>query len=197
MTQKYMALRDRRLQGGVPAHQHLAIENTGPATPLRGAFNHIRAYAGSGKIHTLFILCHGYAGENLRLQVSADAGGMGLQLGREGVMHANVGQWGHIKSKVSNIVVYACAAADTEPGNQYTAADGRYLMGALALSTGADVYASNRIQWYSTYNGLRNGAFNFSDWEGDLYRFPANTGQGAIVASAPVELTAVLNGTAL
>ena len=196
MTQKYMAVRDRRLRGGIPAHAHLAIQNTDASTTLRGLFHHVIAYAGSGKIHSLFVLCHGYAGLNPRLHVSADAGGMGLQLGREGVMHSNVAQWSHIKNKVGNIVIYACAAADTERGSENTTADGRYLMGALALHTNADVYASNRIQWYSTYSGLRNGAFDFNAWEGDLYRFRASTGQGSVVASVPVEFTAVLNGTA-
>jgi hypothetical protein len=121
---------------------------------------------------------------------------MGLQLGTEGLLHSNVGLWGQIKNKVSNIVIYACAAADTEPGNENTTADGKYLMGALALTTNADVYASDRIQWYLTYKGLHNGAHNFGTWEGTLYKFPAQTGMGTAVASVPVELTAVLNGTA-
>jgi hypothetical protein len=196
MTQNYMAVRDKRLQGGVPARPHLAIQNTDATTPLRGVFNHINAYARLGKIHSLFVLCHGYAGENDRLNFSADAGGMGLELGREDVTHANVGQWANIKNKVSNIVVYSCAAADTEPGNENTDADGRYLMGALALCTNADVYAADRIQWFGTYRDLPNGAFDFGAWEGDLYKFSANTGQGIVVASVPVEFTDVLNGTA-
>jgi hypothetical protein len=196
MTQRYMAVRDRRLMGGVPAHAHLAIQNTDAKTSVKGVLHQISAHAGAGKFHTLFILCHGYAGANLHLNVSADAGGMGLQLGKEGLLHSNVGLWGQIKNKVSNIVIYACAAADTEPGNENTKADGKYLMGALALTTNADVYASDRIQWYLTYKGLHNGAYNFGTWEGQLYKFPAQTGMGTAVASVPVELTAVLNGTA-
>ena len=191
-----MAIHDRRLQGGVPHRDHLAIANTDATTPLRSVFNRIRVFAAGGKIDALFILCHGYAGTNPRLRISADVGGMGLALGCEGVTHANVAQWAQIRGKARSIVIYACAAADTEPGNQYTRADGRYLMGALALHTNADVYAANRIQWYGTYGGLRNGAINFGRWEGDIYRFSGNTGAGAMVRLVPVELNAVLRGAA-
>ena len=196
MPQRYMAVRDKRLMGGVPAHAHLAIYNTDATVPIRNVLNSINSYATAGKIHTLFILCHGYAGQNPRLHVSADAGGMGLQLGKEGLLHSNVAQWGHVKGKITNIVIYACAAADTQLGNEFTVADGRYLMGSLALSTNADVYASDRIQWYLTHKGLRNGAFNFGAWEGQLLKFSGSTGQGSAVAGVPVELTSVLTGTA-
>ena len=92
-----------------------------------------------GKISGIFVLCHGYAGEIPRQQVCADAGGMGLQLGRDDVVHANVALWTAIQGCAENIVVYACAAGDTEPGSQGTTADGAYLMGALAIHTGATV----------------------------------------------------------
>ena len=39
------------------------------------------------------------------------AGGEGLQLGADGLMHANVARWSAIAGKVSNIVVYSCGAA--------------------------------------------------------------------------------------
>jgi len=180
----------------VPARAHLAIYNTDATTPIRNVLNSITSYAGGGKIHTLFILCHGYAGENSRLRVSMDAGGMGLELGKEGLLHSNVDQWRQVRNKMENIVVYACAAADTQLGNELTKADGRYLMGALALQTNADVYAADSIQWYETYKGLRNGAFKFADWEGQLLKFSASTGMSVPVASVPDELTAVLHGTA-
>ena len=105
----------------------------------------------------MFVLCHGYAGVDKRANVSADAGGMGLQLGKEGVRHSNVSMWRSIRGKVRNIVVMACAAGDTEPGNVGSTADGRYLMGALAIHAGADIFASNRIQWYFTFRNLTHG----------------------------------------
>lgn len=194
MVRRYMAVRDKRLMGGVPAHAHLAICNTDETTPIRNVFNSIKSYAGGGTIHTLFVLCHGYAGVNPRLRVSMDAGGMGLELGKEGLLHSNVEQWRQVRNKIENIVVYACAAANTEPGNELTTADGRYLMGSLALNTNAEVYASDRIQWYETYKGLRNGAFNFAHWEGRLLRFSPAKPKPDAVAKAPVELTEVLSG---
>jgi hypothetical protein len=183
--------------GGVPARPNLSIHNLDESIPLRGALNHIVAEAGHApthKIDALFILCHGYAGENTRMGVCADAGGMGLQLGRDGVTQSNVGQWVRIRSKVDNIIVYACAAADRQPGNEYTRADGRYLMGALAVSTNADVYAADKIQWYWTFKGLRNGAFDFGAWDGQLYKFDRTLGQASAVASAPFDLAKVLAG---
>lgn len=122
----------------------------------------------------MFIMCHGYAGQNERAQMSMDAGGMGLQLGRENVLHENVSLWSAIKNRVENIVVYSCAASNTESGNEGTAADGRYLMGALAIVTNASVFAADRIQWYNTYKGLANGRFEWGAWEGRLLAFPAN-----------------------
>jgi hypothetical protein len=95
-----------------------------------------------------------------------DAGGMGLQLGREDLTHSNVSAWRAIKDTTSNIVVFSCAAANTEKGNEGTRADGRYLMGALAVHTNATVYAADRIQWYH-----KRHVIDFGGWEGTLLRF--------------------------
>jgi hypothetical protein len=194
----YVALRDRRLKGGVPARPHLYIINTDGSTPLRTAFGGINSAArASGTIHTLFILCHGYAGSNPRLGVCMDAGGMGLQLGQENVLHNNVRMWMAIRNRVQNIVVYACAAADTEPGNEGTRADGRYLMGALAIHTNANVYAADRIQWYGTANNNPKGAFNFGAWEGQLWYFPpSGAPPSPLAGSPPAEFDDVIAGTA-
>jgi hypothetical protein len=193
----YMALRDRRLQGGVPARPSLRIANVDGNTPLSSAFGSITAAARSGgRINTLFIFCHGYAGSNRNAQMSMDAGGMGLQLGRENVLHTNVGMWTSIRNKVDNIVVYSCAASNTEQGNQGTTADGKYLMGALALHTNATVFAADRIQWYSTYNGASNGRFEFGEWEGQLWEFPPDGTSPIPRDNAPVEFSDVMAGTA-
>jgi hypothetical protein len=192
----YLALRDRRLEGGVPYRSHLAIVNTDASTPLNQAFTKIRAAGGRSKIHSMFILCHGYAGANARARVSCDAGGMGLQLGREGMLHGNVARWTSIVDKVENIVVYSCAAADTQPGNEGTTADGRYLMGALAIHTNANVFAADRIQWYHTLRGLSNGRFEFGDWEGQLMHFPPDGSTPTPVTAPPVEFADVMAGTA-
>lgn len=193
----YLALRDRRLAGGVPARGNLHIVNTSASIPLGNAFAQINsASKASGKIDTMFVFCHGYAGQNAAANVSMDAGGEGLQLGREGVFHRNVARWNAIANKVTNIVIYACAAANTEPGNQGTTADGRYLMGAIAIHTNANVYAADRIQWYSTYNGLANGRYEFGEWEGQLLYFPPSGAPPTVVASPPVEFADVMSGSA-
>jgi len=191
---KYVALRDRRLAGGVPARPKLAIVNTDKTTSLTHAFRAISANAGRGRIDSLFILCHGYAGYNKRARISVDAGGMGLQLGTEEVRHENVAMWTAVRDKVTNIVIYACGAADTQPGNRGTSADGRYLMGALALHTNATVYAADLIQWYDTYKGLENGAYEFGAWEGNLLRFKPDGCSIDRVPRAPTELADVFGG---
>jgi len=117
---------------------------------------------------------------------------MGLQLGREGLRQSNVNQWMQIKNKVRNIVIYACAAADTQLGNENTEADGKYLMGALALCINADVFAADQIQYYYTHSNMRNGAFDFRGWEGNLFKFSANNGLGMTTNKAPVELAQLL-----
>lgn len=125
-----------------------------------------------------------------------DAGGMGLELGREDVTHTNVAMWSAIAGKVDNIVVYSCGAGDTQPGNEGTTADGRYLMGALAIHANANVYAADKIQWYGTFNDLSNGRYEFGAWEGTLYKFPPSGNPPTIVARPPVEFTDVMMGSA-
>lgn len=192
----YVALHDRRLEGGVPNRPRLGIINTNETVGLHSAFMQIHGFARWGRIHSLFILCHGYAGENTRARVCMDAGGMGLELGKEDVLHANVSQWTAIKNKVENIVIYACGAGDTQRGNEGTDADGRYLMGALAIHTNATVYAADKIQWYDTYKGLKDGRFDFGDWEGQLWAFPSNGSSPVPVQGAPVEFSDVMSGIA-
>jgi hypothetical protein len=193
----YIALRDRRLMGGVPARPHLSIINTDASTPLATVFHKINAVArAAGGVQTMFVLCHGYAGSNDARRVSMDAGGMGLELAKEDVLHSNVALWQAIRGRVFNLVVYACAAADTQPGNEGTDADGRYLMGALAIHTNATVYAADRIQWYGTYNNAANGRYDFGAWEGQLWRFPPDGTPPIKMARAPVELADVMAGSA-
>jgi hypothetical protein len=120
---------------------------------------------------------------------------MGLELGAEDLLHSNVGRWGAIKGRTRNIVVYACAAANTLPENVGTDADGRYLMGALAIHTGAHVYAGDLIQWYTTHAGLTNGRFEFGSWEGQLWHFSPTGGNASIVAAPPVEFATMMHAS--
>jgi hypothetical protein len=188
---KYVVLHDRRLNGQAPVSRAITTLHVDANTSVFGAFPIISSLGQLDGIQSLFVLCHGYAGASNRGQICGDMGGMGLQLGKEGVMHDNVARWRAIRGAVANIVVYACAAADTRPENRGTAADGRYLMGALAIHTEATVYAADRIQWYTTVGGP-NGTINFGNWEGRLWRFdPEGTFEPAAGNRVPVEVTEV------
>jgi hypothetical protein len=186
---EYLILRDRRLSGSLPFLTSLTITfNLDATVPLRNAFSRVDTSfsLNGGKLHTIFILCHGFAGTNPSAQMSMDAGGMGLQLGRENVLHGNVNLWESIKDKTSNIVVYSCAASNTEAGNEGSTADGKYLMGALAIHTNATVYAADRIQWYQTTD------YDFGAWEGQLWQFPPSGGSPTRSAGPPVGLRDVV-----
>lgn len=191
--ERFVALRDRRLRGLVPVTPQVATFHVDGSVPLNVAFTAIKSTANGKKLSALFVLCHGYAGENTRAGVCADAGGMGLQLGRENVLHRNVVLWSALKNVFSNIIVYSCGAGDTQAGNVGTFADGRYLMGALAIHTNATVYAANRIQWYSIKNG--DGSYDFGAWEGTLYRFDPSGSAAQPVGRAAIELQDVLTGS--
>lgn len=183
----YIALKDARLEGEVATNAHLHLVRTKASVSLMNAFAQINSIASRvGAIRALFILCHGYAGTNNSAGVCMDAGGMGLQLGRENVLHNTVSIWTAIQNKVENIIVYSCAAANTESGNEGTWSDGRYLMGALAIHTNADVYAADRIQWYSRSAG---NIYNFGRWEGQLLHFPPSGTSSNRVSAPPVELS--------
>lgn len=186
---EYVVIRDSRLQGTMPGvftswWNDLNIINTSDSTPLSSAFSQIKQYKREhGELNTMFILCHGYAGSSNNLRMSGDVGGQGLQLGMEGVFHGNVSMWEDTRRTVSNIIVYACAAANTEAGSELTTEDGEYLMGALAIHTDATVYAADRIQWYTPSD------FNFGQWEGRILRFSPSGASPQEVHEVPIEFS--------
>jgi hypothetical protein len=189
---RFVALRDARLEGNVPVVPGLLSFHVNETVSLMEPFAAIQAAAHAGPLKGLFILCHGAAGKNERLGISMDAGGMGLVLGRQNLVHTNVHQWRRIRDIFEFIVVYSCGAADTQPGNEGTRADGRYLMGALALHTNATVYGSNLIQWYDIEP---DDSYNFGEWEGTLLKFEPSGYAPTSVRRAPVEFTDVLRGS--
>lgn len=190
---KYVIARDTRLLGTFESglqqtHPDLLMLSSSASVPLASLFSGmIGAQGGQSSVpdRTLYVLCHGFAGSSAQRQQSGDFGGMGLQLGMEGVLHSNVNRWDKIRNVFRDIVVYACGAGDTQAGSEGTTADGRYLMGALAIHTGANVFAADRIQWY------RRTGFNFGNWEGQLYRFPPSGGNPVPVGTEPVPLSRV------
>ena len=188
---RFVALRDQRLNGTVQVTPQLLTITVDEATSLFQAFHAIGTAAGPTRVKAMFVLCHGFAGQNKQRGLCMDAGGMGLLLGRENLRHSNVSFWRFMRERIENIVIYACAAADTQPGNEGSTSDGRYLMSALALHTNADVYAADRIQYYVPGIG---SSYNFGAWEGTLFHF---TPSGAVnsVRRAPYEFADVLNGS--
>ena len=165
----YFIFRDMRLKGNLPFTASVAISSQlDGATPLSTAFSRLALNARtSGKIKTLFILCHGL-GDGPSLNDLWWYGGQGLQLGQEGLNSANVGNWAAIKDMVENIVVYACGAAysgQAAISDPNKTSDGRGLMSSLAKQTNAIVYAADRIQYYYPDD------FNFGKWEGTVSAF--------------------------
>lgn len=186
---EHVILRDLRLTGNMPGGFTSWWHNLNQIS-VYGSIHHSTTFSllrdffrEHGRMHTLFILCHGYAGSSEVRQQSGDFGGGGLQLGLEGLTHGNVSRWSSIRGYFDNIVVYACAAANTESGAEFTTQDGQYLMGALAIHTNTTVYAADRIQWYNPAN------FDFGSWEGQLMRFPPAGTAPSRVSRVPVDLS--------
>jgi hypothetical protein len=179
--------RDKRLEGTTPLGWALHTYELDQMVSLHSAFANLNTWfdINGEKFRALFILCHGFAGWNRGSRMSLDAGGMGLQLGKERVLHGNVSLWEAIRDKVENIIVYACAPANTEKGNEGTTADGKYLMGALAIHTNAYVYAADRIQWYHKH------IMNFGKWEGRILKFSPGGQPPTYVSEVPVEISAI------
>ena len=190
---RYVVLRDKRVSGGVPSRPHLRIVNFDKDTSVTRAFHEIRACAAAERVHTVFIICHGLAGGDFVDEVCVDgAGGLGLQLGRERILHENVAMWTAIRGLVKNIVVYSCMAAQARPGSEGTRSDGRYLMRALALHTQATVYASDTAQ--DAHYWTKHGALQMGGWEGKLFRFAPDGWSCAVAHKAPVEFNEMLGG---
>lgn len=187
---KYFILRDRRLKGNLPAIPEVMITFALDASvPIANALTRVNTAAQlHGKLKTLFILCHGF-GEGWG--TTSDfwwRGGKGLQLGTENLQSNNVNLWQQIRNQVENIVVYACGAAYTGMSsitNNRSKSDGQQLMTTLAMNTGANVYAADKIQWYFPKN------YDFGRWEGTVYWFMPS---GLKVANflPPTEVTEVV-----
>lgn len=182
---KSVILHDRRLAGGAPIGRGITTIRLDGSTLLSLAFSAIKTLVRLDGMQNLYILCHGYAGQSERGLVCGDMGGEGLELGKEGVMHTNVARWSALRGDLENIVVHSCGAADTQPENVGTHADGKYLMGSLAIHTSATVYAGDRIQWYAG----ATGTIDFGKWEGTLWKFtPSGSFSAAPGNRVPLEL---------
>src|SRR5262245_40251305 len=126
---EYVVLHDGVLIDTAGARSNVTTIKTDGSIPLRQVFYAIReaARAGSGRLHTVFVLCRAFTDSNTHIPVAMDAEEEGLLLGSETVLSSNVAMWSAIQNMTANIVIYACAGA-TEPSRSE---DGKYLLRAL------------------------------------------------------------------
>jgi hypothetical protein len=188
---KRMVVHDTRVVGGVilPGFAQNTYEPDG-STAIAHAIGWVQRYAQSqGGLDQLVILCHGIMADLNATQqtcTGVPVGGFGLQLCQEGLGASNVSQFSPWSGLIASIIVYACAAADTGPGNEGTAWDGGFLMMSLAHFSGAQVIASGSIQHASWENN--QWVWDFSNWEGPIWRFDPTTNTQVPLASGGMSL---------
>jgi hypothetical protein len=173
-----MIIHDRRLHGKTPTRYNYVMQ-INEHTSLRHIIQTVAHYGRIRKLSALHILCHGFeANWDLGGQISMPTahGGFGLQLGRDNLTLFNVTQTSAWKGLIDTIVVFACAPADTGPGNVGTYADGRRFMGEFALWTDAHVIAARDTQIYNDASGRTT--IDFGAWEGPVYDFSSTTPTG-------------------
>lgn len=192
-----MIVHDRRLEGRTPLNYSFVLTVNQSKSISRIVSTVAACARRRSKLAALHIMCHGYeANWNLGQQICTPnaAGGFGLQLGDEGLSLHNASTVTAWRGLVDRIVIFACAPADTLPGNEGTEGDGRRLCGELALWSGAEVIAARDTQYYNTvqarYGAGRtvNDTIDFGAWEGPVYSFSPDTGQPTQIHPAAYSL---------
>ncbi len=190
-----MLVHDMRLAGQTPgglAENNYEVDGT---VTIQHMIDWIHSYATSqGGLDNLYIMCHGYeANWNLGDQTCTNfqVGGFGLALCAEGLDLTNASLTAALKGDIRTITIFACATADTGPGNAGTAADGMRFCGEIALWTGATVIAATQTQFYSLDRTFwqwitgKTGTINFGTWEGPVYSFSPNDGSATRINPGP------------
>lgn len=177
-----MVVHDRRLKGLTPAYYNFVMQvNQHIST------NHIvqvvaKRAREKGRLRRLHILCHGYEShdiEDMQACVVNARGGFGLQLGKDNLDLNNYGLTTAWKNLVDDIVLFACAVADSP--NSGKDGDGRRLCGYIALTTGARVIAARDTQYY--FHASDAKPIDFGQWEGPVYEFTSANPMGRTIAS--------------
>lgn len=175
-----MVIHDRRLTGDTPAYYNFVMQ-VNQQTHIRHIVEVVARRARQvRKLNRLHILCHGYESNwdlGGQMCLPAAHGGFGLQLGNEGLNLFNYGLTSAWKGLVDEIVLFACAPADTYRGNVGTWGDGRRFCGYLALTAGARVIAARDTQIYH----YGNGPIDFRDWEGPVYEYSDANPEGTLI----------------
>jgi len=179
-----MLVHDRRLAGTAPfIAQNTYLVNAGVAT------NHIIDWVGQyaksqSGLDELLIMCHGYAvlsDARSATTYAEPVGATGLQLGNPGLTWSTVARTSAWKGNIGSIYLYACGVSASSMHDD-PAFDGTRLCGELALYSGANVYAADQLQWYTGANPSGGAVINFGDWEGQVYCYNPNDGQGTPVS---------------
>ena len=188
-----LILHDTRLEGMADNRTADRVETVDGGTVLEAALMRVGDFAnGHGGLDQLSIMCHGYemVHNSPSQQVCLMIGGGGLQLCREGLTRGTVAKTEVLKGLVNEILVYACAAADTHPDMVGTTWDGRDLFSRMAVHTGAVVYAADVTQWYwRIHDAVPNACSDYIDfrgWEGNVWRFNPDGRSPVIVESNPI-----------
>lgn len=196
---KRLVLLDFRLTGMVTDGIGEVIR-VGGGTDISKAFAKVARRARElGGLDDLLICCHGFENvlEDFDHSLSFVSGGFGLQLCSENLTLANVGVMGVLNAAppllpiVRRIVVFSCAAADTNRAARAAGSEGRRLMGSIALNSGARVVASDATQYYraipSLAQSLRSAGgendwrIDFGEWEGKVFEFSPDDGTARLL----------------
>ena len=176
-----MIIHDNRLKGRTPTRYNYVMQ-IDQTTTLRHIIGTVAHYGRMRKLTALHILCHGFEANwdiGAQMSVPAAHGGFGLQLGRNNLTLFNVSQTAAWRNLVDLIVVFACAPADTGPGNRGTYADGKRFMGEFALWSQSRVIAARDTQFYNDASGRTT--IDFGAWEGPVYEFSSATPDGQVI----------------
>jgi hypothetical protein len=195
-----MLLHDARVHGNTPLnYTHFRVVDE--HTPLRFAIDAVARIGAAAPIDHLHVICHGlesHASLGQQASLPQMHGGWGLQLCREGLNLGNAGLTFAWRCRVRRIVLFACAAADTAPGNAGTQADGRRFCGELAIWSGAEVIAPLQPQVGLNYldrclrahpGYTQAYAIRMGEWEGPVLRFTPQDPEGHRIVPLPHDPT--------
>jgi hypothetical protein len=188
-----MIVHDTRLQGATPLNYNYVLE-VNAKIGIDYVVGRVTHFGRIQKLAGLHIFCHGFEADwNLTAQMCMPTahGGFGLQLCKEGLTLFNVSKTAAWKGLVQQIVLFACAPADTGEGNAGTYGDGKRFCGELALWSNAEVIAARDTQYYNqsaaTYSGGRSVAntIDFGAWEGPVCKFTPENPDGEPYLALP------------
>jgi hypothetical protein len=159
-------LHDERLSGNTPDWKNTIAFDVSKDDAIDDVLAWVNgAFKLYGQVEDLAIMCHGYVSES-------HAGGHGLQFSQDGVFLSNIYKWRAINGLVNWIFLYACNVAEIDPSVAPAEGDGRQLCLQMAATTGANVVAPLRTQYYhKSWNPFRWNEIDFGDWEGPVYHF--------------------------